>query len=476
MALERKILTIKKPTMLIDQMDQASTDDGKGPFLSDSSKYKQSGVIWPLIEINDYQFNENEVESMMLDETGFIPKLRISVQIIGGTFISKHFPKDGDPLSLFIRSKKDEFKPIRADFDITLINASPSSSSSGDVQSFIIEGTLRIPGLYAEWCKSFKNKTSYDALIDVCTELKVGFASNEVSTTDKMNWICAFDTYQKFINDISMAAYKDDDSFFKSYFDHHYYLNFVNMNNQFSDEFELEDSLEDLSFSDDFFQDKKITNIDTSILLCNHRNFRASGNHIYGYTLVNKAGQVVIDNGYRRYLQHYTSTLNSVKPSEKYNSYFVEPLNTKDTKNKILLKGRLNEDFFSKHNKYKWLGVESDIAKKGNMHKNFLHAFVQNRQNTEEIEKMMLRVNLGKCNFNLYRGQRVPVIIVNDTDVARQQATLDPSQKADDKLSFDKFLSGYYIIHSMKYHWSNTDGKFTQELFLSRREWAIPEY
>lgn len=467
MSLDRKILTIINPTIPIEQMDQVNTADPSAPITSTENKFKQAGALWPVIEINKYQFNENQIESLYLDETGFIPRIRIGVIILDGIFISKYFPKDGDPMSLFIRSKTDEFKPIRCDFEITLVNAFPSKSESGDVQSFTIEGILRIPGLYAEWCKTFKDKTSFDAIIDVCNELKVGFASNETTMNDKQNWINPFDTYDKFLNDVTMASYKDDDSFFKSFFDHYYYLNLVNVNNQFSDEFELEDAIETMTFSDDFFKDKRIEKIDTQLLLCNHNSMRATGNYIKGYTLVNKAGQVVIDNGYRRFVQYYDTAL-----TNKYQSYFIEPLSTKGTVDKILLKGRTKEDFFSKHNKYKWLGTQYD----GNCHKNYFHAIVQNRQNNEEVEKMMLRVNLGKYNFNLYRGQRVPVVIVNVANMSRQKQTLDDSQSSNDNMSFDKFLSGYYTIHGTTYSWSSNDGMFIQELLLSRREWPIPNF
>ncbi len=472
MSLDKKILSIVKPTIPIEQMDHANTSDPNIPLRSSEKKFNQAGAIWPIVEINKYQFNENEIESLYLDETGFIPRIRISVTITDGLFLSKFYPKDGDPMSIFIRSKMDEFKPIRCDFEITLVNAFPSASSSGDVQQFTIEGVLRVPGLYAEWCKSFEN-TSYDTIKDVCKELKVGFASNETDTNDKQIWICPFDTYSKFLNDISNSSYKDEDSFFKMFFDHYYYLNFVNMNNQFSETFEVEDALDVLNMSNDFFDGKDIQKFDTSLYLCNHRNLKQMGNYIKGYTLINKASQVVIDNGYRRYLQYYDSLLSSTKPEEKYQSYFIEPSSTKGVKDVILMKGRTSEDFFSKHNKHKWLGTQNSLPD-GNVHENYLHAIVQNRGNNEEIEKMMLRVNLGKCNFNLYRGQRVPILIINDANQARQKQTAEDSQSNNDQLSYDKFLTGYYMIHGMSFSWSSDDGKFTQELMLSRREWPMP--
>jgi hypothetical protein len=465
--LEQKILKILKPTIAIDQMDMMNTDDPNSPLQSGTNKHKIAGAIYPLIQINKHQFDEQEVVSLTLDETGFIPTIRVMVESSDGLFISKYFPKDGDPMSIWIRSKMDEFTPIRCDFEITNVNALPSVDSSGDVQSFTIEGILRVPGMYAEWCKSFGVNTSYDTLKKVAEELKIGFASNEVSTNDKMRWICPFDNYEAFIKDITSGSYKDDDSFFTTFIDKYYNLNFVNMNNQFSEEFNVDEALEALNFSDDFFKGKDKQTFQTQLYLCNHRNLRGTGSYIQGYTLVNTAGRKIMDDGYRRYVQYYDPKVSNT-PAEKYQTYFIEPLNTKGTKDKILMKGRIGENFFDKHHKHKWLGIQL------NSHENYMHALIQNWQNSQQIDKMKMRINLAKCNFNLYRGQRIPILIVNDGDTKRQKSTLTEGQSENDQISYDKFLTGYYMITGTIYSWNSDYPVFSQELILSRREWPIP--
>lgn len=467
MALEQKILKVSKPTIAIDQMDMLNTDDANAPIKSDTNKHKVAGAVYPLIQINKHQFDEQEVSSFQLDETGFIPTVRVVVESSDGLFLSKYFPKDGDPMSIWVRSKMDEFAPIKCDFEITNVNAIPSMDSSGDVQRFTVEGVLRVPGMYAEWCKSFGEKTSYEALQAVSKEIGLGFASNETVTNDKMRWLCAFDNYEKFIKDVTSASYKDDESFFTSFVDKYYYLNFVNMNNQFSEEFNVDEALDMLNFSDDYITRSETQKFQTQLYLCNHRNLKGTGNYIKGYTLLNDAGRKVMDNGYRRFLQHYDPKASKV-PKDKYQSYFIEPLDTKGTSDKILLKGRTNEDYFHKHNKYKWLGIQN------NSHENYMHALVQNWQNYQQVDKMKMRMYLGKCNFNLYRGQRIPVLILNEGNTKRQKATLQPEQGETDQLSYDKFLTGYYMITGMVYTWDSQFPFFQQELFLSRREWSIP--
>lgn len=471
--LEKKILKVTTPTIAIDTIETIDTDDENSPIQSSDRKHRQLGQLFPQVQINKYKFSENEIDSFYLDLTGYVPTCRVSVVSADGIFLSKSYPKDGDPMSIFIRSKMNEFKPIRADFDITSVNSIPSQDSDGNVVSYTIEGFLRVPKLYAEFCKSFKNKSSFDTLIDVANDMGLGFASNETTTDDKMTWLCSFDTYAKFTNEVTKASYKDDDSFFSVFIDHYYYMNFVNVNNQFGEEFELENAIESLSMSRDYFNKDEISKFETSLMLCNHKNLRGTGNYIAGYTLINSCGQVVKDNGYRRFVQFYDNLFETEKPEDKYKSYFIEPLNTKGTNDKILLKGRTKEpEIFKNTNRHKFMGMQMGLPK-GNVHQNYLHALLNNWQNEQEIKKMQLVVRLTKCNFNLYRGQRIPVLILNQGD-RRAQMTQQPEQSESEKLSYDKFLSGYYFIIGMKIMWSATDVVFYQELNLARREWPIP--
>ena len=475
MGLERKIQKITVPTIPLDKMAMIDTDDPTNEFHSTDRKTTQSGSLFPLIMINKYKFTENEIIQLNLDFTDFLPRLTLTVVLADGRFISKSYPKDGDPLSLFIRSKIDEFSPIRCDFEIENISSTPSTDSTGDIISFSIDASLRVPRLYAEFCKSFKDKNSYDALLDIATDMKLGFASNETITNDKMTWLCAFDSYKKFTADITRASYKDDDSFFTTWIDQYYILNFVNVNTQFGEEFEFEKALEVLNANKDHTEGAELKKFDTTILLSNHKNLRGAGNWISGYTLLNNCGEVVQTNGYRRFVQFYDMNLTG-EPNTKYQSYFIEPLSTAGTDDKILLRGRLKEpEIYKDQNKNKFIGVQ--IANPvGAVHENYMHAIVNNWQNRQEIEKMTLHVTLTKCNWNLYRGQVVPVLILNEPGTQRSTMTKDPEAPTDTDLTLvqDKFLSGNYYISGMRITWSDEDANFFQDLYLSRREWPIP--
>lgn len=473
MSLERKIQKITVPTIEIDEMKMGNTDDPKNELYSRDSRPHQSGSLFPLVQINKYSFSENEISYFKLDLTDYIPRVTVVVAQGDGRFLSKSYPKDGDPLSVFIRSRVKEFNPIRCDFEITSISSAPSTDSTGNTVIYNIEASLRIPRLHAEFCKAYKNMNSYDALLELATDMKLGFASNELVTDDKMTWLCPFDSYKKFMMDITKASYKDDDSFFETWIDHFYIMNFVNVNNQFGEEFDVENAFETLNASNDYNEGQTVEVENTKLLLSNHKNLRGSGNWIAGYTLLNNCGQVVQSNGYRRYVQFYDMNIDG-EPNTKYQSYFIEPLSTAGVDDKILMRGRVKEpEIYKEQNKNKFMGIQISNPT-GQVHANYMHAIVNNFQNTQEIDKMILHVSLTKANFNLYRGQRIPLLILNEPGTQRAVMTQDPEAPENPKLVQDKFLSGYYYIKGMNISWSESDANFYQDLYLARREWPIP--
>ena len=477
MALEEKILSISDPTINIDEM---AIDDYEKNLVGKETDSKKLGALYPFVQINGYKFDENEIVRLTLDVTDFYPTISVTVASANGVFISTSYPKDGDPVSLFIRSKIEEFKPIRLDFEITYVNSAPSTDSSGEKIAFTINGIIRIPNLHTEVCKAFRNLSSYDTLAKVAKDLKLGFASNETETVDKMNWICPFDSYKNFIQDTTEAAYKNDSSFYTSFIDHYYHLNFVNLNNQFAENFNIDDAIASLSNLKDYGKDQKNKTANTPMILSNMDNVKGSSMFIDKYTLLNNTGLIGINNGYRRYLQFYDDSLiEDTDPKNKYKSFAIEAMTTKGSENKHPGKGRTidgkDEGIYSTHNKYKWLGVQYGDKKVKNVHDNYHYAKILNWQNKIELDKMVFHAVLPQANFNLYRGQRVPVVIINSGDTLRKQVTKDSEDNAKRPISmtYDTFLSGYYVVKGMKYTYDSDEIIFRQEVFLTRREWPI---
>lgn len=507
---DRSIVSILEPKIKVDRLVQVDTnsDEAKaagnngalvGTYASTENRW---GAFIPLIVINTTRLDQDDILSMVLDATVKIPTISVSFRDISQKF-SIDTPMDGDVISLYLRPPdEDNQKPIRIDFDIKSISGSPSSNIFG------IRGVMKIPGLFAEKCISFPKANSFDHLQDVSEFLKIGFASNESFTDDKMPRLCAFETLETFINRTVDHTYKDDDSFFDWYVDPFYYLCLINVNKQFS----LEDKTEDINISyvmpfNGLVQEEKTkSSFKGSLMLTNAHNLNNTNVYITNWAQINNSASVWINNGYRRYSQHF----NLNEDGNEYLNHFADPLTTKGSEQDFILqKGRPKDNFYRDQIKFKWMGKQS-TGDSGNVHDNYIFANLLNFQNLQEIKKTMLQIELGGLNFYLYRYQRIPVLIYEqitssidkvgklkkrDEDLGENTnwSNLDPNDPLEserigsnrEKPSNEEFgtdsrdqiknehLSGYYVIQGIKYTYESP-GPVKMSLTLLRREWPIP--
>jgi hypothetical protein len=506
---ERSIVSIIEPKIKVDEIsveDQESKEakDNKSEAVPDGVNTKSSsryGAYMPVIQINSNKFDSNEILYMSLNIDSKIPTISTTVSDTDGKF-DVSFPLDGDVISLYLRPPDtDNQKPIRMDFDILSID----SNAESKIYSFT--GIAKIPGIFAEACKSYPSNTSFEHIQDACEELEIGFASNETATDDTMIRIRPFDTLENFIDDAVFTAYKDDDSFFDWYIDPYYYLCMVNLNKQFT----LEDKTEEINISTttplsgmNQTEDAQ-ESLKGSLVLTNQAEKSGQNIFIENYSLENKTGAIWKRNGYKRYgtwwqLAESESTLEEA---------FVDPLTTPGAETDfILLKGRVDEKFFETQLKYKWLGKQASVTEGGNVHDNFQFSKILNHQNIEELSKTTLQVDLAGMNFYIYRYMRIPIVIYNGGDSKKQlemqnrndalgesNDNPDPEQnegfnkatssRPDNPSSEDdsvndprnqtknEFLSGYYVVGGIRYTYSSP-GPVKQSLTLIRREWPIP--
>lgn len=459
----KSIITVFEPTIELDQMDMDDSyfqPAGGQSRPDDIQSYRATGDESPLVMINGFKFIGKDIKSCMISLEDILPRIQVQVTEKGGVFISKFYPKDGDVVSFYSRMKG--FKHIRCDFIILKINSSPSSDSQGEINTYLIEGILKIPGYWNEYSESY-DSTSYEIIKKISKKLKLGFATNEVSTNDKMKHLCEYETYSKFLNGVLSTSYKSDSEFYNYFVDWYYMLNFVEMNSRFmlkSDIFEP--SMEHILQTDVLAKKDQIEFAKMPFYLTNSTIYQHTPNFISGYTLLNNCGSISLTNAYRRYIQYYD------KNQKKFTEYFIETLTTEGSGDKIILKGRSDEDH-TKFVKYKFMGSQND----DNVHKNYHHAKVQNYINMKEISKLMLYVDLRYVNPNLRKGDTVPVFIINKGNQVRTSMTSDVDT---DSLSGtqDKFLSGFYVVKSIFLIYDGNSNKYHHKAILCRREWDSP--
>lgn len=503
--LSNNILTIIEPTIELDAFeipdiesgnidgDNASDRNKKGPNVS-----KIAGGNFPSVRINEYDFNQNDILffNLIIGES-FLPELRVSVEDSKGVFSLSQYPKDGDVLSLYIRSTDEEvYKPIRMDFDIINVDAPPVNNQSqaappdNDVDPavdpiiFTFECRVKIPGLFKEVCQSYNNDTSFNHLLNVADELNIGFASNITDTSDEMNRIIAYDTLYRFINNTTKTSYKTDNHFFTSYIDPYYYLNFVDVNNQLKYDNQLEETLVSLIDSlDELGTDTDVETIGEGKLFLTNLDKGVTGTsrYINAYSLQGSPAEVTLQNGYKRVLQYYDSN------DKEYRQFDINPLISENLPDDLYpLRGRQDEQRFKEEIKYKYMGKQSS-----NTHENYHFAKLHNRQNIVELNKMYMRVELETANMSLYTMQKIPLIIYETNekrinalnqreDKNRDNGTPranDVSDIADNNTvnygapKLNQFLTGTYVIGSIEYIYTRGMSSIKQNLKMLRREW-----
>jgi hypothetical protein len=437
-------------------------------------------------KINEYVFLAEQIESMSLYSTGEIPTITVTVNVTDKSFYSTAFPKDGDVLSLFIRGKVEPFKPIRNDYDITSISVyNPPGSGELLLDKMTIIGILRVPGFKSTACFGYRG-TSIEVLVKVATDLKLGFAKNEVNTNDEQNWICPFNKRSEFIANTVRAAWKDTKTFFTYYIDHYYYLNFVNVENMISELPEFEEAVAYLRDSNDYGKDNVIHAGLIKSILSNWDDISHTQFYLLSMSLINNSYSVALSEGYKRYVQYYDGLL------KQEQTLFVDPNTTPGSeRDKQLLRGRPGEDLYKKQINAKWLGIQ--YGQDGeNCHGKYDYAIINNYQNIAHATKMGLKVSMPQANFNLRRYQPIAVVIMIKTDGIRKIINMPKdetgasapevpdtnNQPVEEVTAFntpftiDKVMSGWYFIHDITYQYR--DGIFTQECTLYRREWPTP--
>ena len=481
------IRSLLDPTIVLDEMSYTDIEEGTNPEYPKEGRgakeQKRVGNNFPLIIINDYTIQEDELERLKIWNNGFLPTISISMNIMEpSTFISTSIPKDGDRINLFIRSRDDLFKPIRNDYVITSVSSTKSQNSQGSGGSLSIKGELFIPTINDERINSIK-ASSYDALQTIAQELGLGFASNDTATNDEQTWICPNDTYKNWIQSITGNSWKDEESFFQVFVDVYYHLNFVNANNQFSDSVEIDDALLDTLLTDDSLEGEEISAKKDKKVFTNIEDKRGTPNFIKRYKLVNQSSHIAKKYGYKMHCEFFEQ--NSLQKWDIYSEPLIVQGSADD---KITLRGKAGEDYYKSQIKRRWSGIQYSLPEH-NVHEKYIYAGIHNLMNNKELEKLQVHIEVPRANFNIYRCERIPCIFVSTGDPMKAQfLQSEETREADDQAlktpggpAIDKFYTGFYMIQGTTFTYEARNeqdptvlGNFYEDVILTRRVWPAP--
>lgn len=487
MAFEKtKIRTISKPTIILADMDE----DQEMKSLNFAKGYKTDkylGQEFPYIKIKETRLLQEEIESMEIDCSNFLPTIHLSLIISRVSIIAQDIPKDGDIISVFIRSLNDTYKPVRNDYLITHVETR-SLTEKTPFTFITITGVLNVKQIWVEKNKAFKG-TSLDVIKKVANELQLGFATNIDSVTnDEMMWLCDWKSYKDFLLHICNHAWKSEKTFYRVFVDIFYNVNFIEVEKQLDQTKEFDEALtifEDnfINISDPYMPLKKQPSFEMDLMLNNFDMVGDTNIKITNYELINNSSAISYTQGYGKNVYFFDHTLKTISEENKIIFNPLATAGTEDTK--IRLRGLKDETIEKDHLKNNWYGIQYSLPN-GNVHQNFALAQYQNYVNNKELEKMYLDIELWSWNPAIIKMERVPIMIMiintlqlNRPYMSPEEIKLNeennPEPLGSTRATIDRFLSGFYIIEGFSLYYDLKYGRTIARYRCTRREWGVPQ-
>jgi len=482
-SINNHILTITEPTIKLDEVVFESFGEGEG----DATKAETSKGYLIMVSINGYVFSDKDILNMVLDCNGSLPTIELTLSDNQGLFTIDTFPRDGDVINFRMGTlEKTSYKDIRIDFDITTADQ-PKQNSNVKGGKYSFSGRIKVPGLYADECKSYGTGTSLDHIESIANDLKLGVATNIDSADDKMNLILPYSSRFDTLEDLVKHSYIDEESFQAYCIDQFYYINYVNLNTLL----ESEESIEELVAG----YDRELNDVPGNgsedaanqtkkpLILTNHKRDTGTNLFIEAQSLANSAGEKTKKNGYKRTLQFFEND-----SDEGLVSHEIEPLASKKMSDlEEPMKGRRDEDRYKGETKTKYTGRKNSDPETSHTHLNYEYSAISNAQNLDEVKKMSLEVSMASFNPAIHLYQKLPIAIYTnqqeklgadkviktakkekgfDTTVEEDKSTVDPGEYV-----LDEFLSAYYVVGGIEYTFKAGFPSVKQKLKLLRREW-----
>jgi len=494
MNLDNNILAVVEPAIMPTPIEVEGVGESEGG----DKQTKAIGVDVPLVVLNNYQFQQKDIQSFFLDNSGVLPRVTVRVADAKNTFSIDSFPRDGDCLTILMNSKNSStFKSIHMDFDI--VNITTKQAVEGELSTITIDGVAKVPRFYSEECRSFDAASSLDHLEEVARDLELGLATNIDATDDVQIRLQAYTSTHDFIKDTVDTSYISDDSFQRFYIDQYYYLTYIDINRVFNSPNppleDLQASLASLtgSLGEEGDSEEGADDYEAPLMLTNKKETKGYNQFIHKYQLLNNSSEISNLNGYTRDVMIYD---NNSEAGDRLQEFTIEALTSEELLDyEEPLKGRRNEDRYDTHKKHKYIGRqdvgEGDL---GNVHPSSNFSKLHQVQNLAEIGKLKLKITLDSFNPSIYKYQKIPVLIFEYKKerveaILKQNKFLEEQGFSDKVMGLDaavqdednpdarpdqvlnRFLSGFYVIENIDYRFKLAGGKLTQEVTLIRREW-----
>jgi hypothetical protein len=389
----------------------------------------------PMVWYNTTQIESNDVISLELSYIDNLPTLTLKFKDTLGFMKDSGIPLDDSRISLFLNPRTKFLKPIHMDFKIV--------DFSDDNDIYDITGVIDIKDLYLRKFQSYPQKTSYKLYEQIAKDLGLGYNTNIDNTDDKMNWINTGNKLYEFINGVTKHTYKSDETYLIQYIDFYYNLNYVDVEKEMKRDITKELGMGNIGI------EEVVKTMDKDVLarnfLTNEFSNKQTNFYFEKFTVLNNSMRVALTKGYLTKLKFYDEL------QKNFLVFDVDAI-TSPADEKILLRGAPQDETFFKENINVLYTGRLDMD---NVHKNYYYAVVQNNINYMELSKIGLVVELTTPNYNLYKFQKIFVILSNQKTTASRSL-------------MNTRLTGQWLISDIAFTFIG--GKFRQRVELTKRD------
>ena len=527
--------TIKQNDIVQDSTENV----GFGAGL-DNNTIMNKGTVYPIIRINDHYCSQEEIHEFYVESgyfkdykdyqafhhpvSGFVPTFHLVLYTTSPDLLKNNQVKSGDICAVFFSSGGGLIKSMRIDFIINTVFTDDKQTEITDTpQLFIIDGEMNIPKLRNESERFNFNGSSRDAMVDASKRLGLSFFfCDPDDTQDLQVWVCGNNLHD-YILDVSSRAWKDFNSFFDCWIDPRYGLSFINMNKML-----IADGLDEMIDLTPFVnmvnrssgtdgkhavkteEKKQSEAVPQGKIITNIPGDEESVTPFYAkkWSIVNRASEIAkeigvnvsqmydinnggVDSGNTDLEMNYSIPINQTKLRQGFFVLIGPGVNLTYTqadqkdptqsfvKNSMKVMGGNMMETMSDGDSTQIAQNGNNMFSSGNTNKFYDAGYEHNMRNNLQLQKQYTDVELLGCNLAIMRGEKIPMIII-DNDKVQSTARVNNYTSSTLQNALYEMVCGWYIIDGIMWKWSRQNQEsspttlWSTHLKLVRREWPVP--
>ena len=516
------VVQYSEPALKVDSLNISNKSMSTMGVKSDKISY-----YIPIVYINDFMIPQTNITNFYLDYSSFAPQVMVEFVDMTNELLSTNVPKPGSYIKVFIGGHGDEnyYKPIRQDFIITNINKTNKTGgdyqNSGNPIKYKLTGILNVPLGFRKMPWSSSKINARQAMFNLSNTVGLGFATNFSinSDVDVMRWVNTQNkSYYDFMREITQHSCYSPYTFFTSFIDQYYVLNYVECRRLLSHGGDKTDSpqiiynciMPEMRKNKADKPDDDLNSGEQRVsyyFLTNSEEFNGWTNYIEEYYELND-GYTIVSDGYKKSLT-YSDKCGFFDLTSKNYKFLIMPVDNikRDSDRKIIslpdtvgkntyiplnLRETTNPAYINNQSLYdNPTAAESNVdlgeVDTSNNFPLYFYAPIQNDFQMKNLKKCGLSVRLQNYNPAITRYSRIWLDIFdmheNSSTQIRKNTMVDDMQpsiaknylnekneniiifkeetiKDTEYQTYNRSLSGWYVVTDMKISY-NTVKDFT---------------